>query len=148
MRRDVSHGPEEVGMRKRFGLLWTLVILLLAMMLPATTAASSLGKIGITDSYCNGGTVHVTFEVVKNANHYADRFTLTATAQGSNDEHSWHSTGSKNYSYTIFDPWARAYFTKTLKYNSTYFWSRILGTARFYDGGSLVGTAKLASGHC
>jgi hypothetical protein len=148
MRRDVSHGPEEVGMRKRFGLLWTLVILSLAMMLPATTAASSLGSIQTLESWCKGTTVHVVFEVVKNANHYADTFTLKATGQGSNGGR-WYNAGSKNYSYTIDDPWARAYFDKQLTFNSAYYaYSRIQGTARFYAGGSLVGTAKIASVYC
>lgn len=135
-------------MRKRFALLWTLAILSLALMLPATTAASSLGAIKITNQFCKGTTVHVTFQVVKNANHYADRFTLTATGQGSSNGSKWHSTSSKKYSYTIFNPWARAFFTKTLKYNSAYRFSRIQGTAKYYDSGFLIATAKIASGYC
>jgi len=134
-------------MRKRFALIWTLLVLSLALMLPATTAASSLGAIKITNQFCKGTTAHVTFQVVKNANHYADKFTLTATGQGSNGG-KWHNTSSKKYSYTIFDPWARAFFTKTFTYNSVYLYSRIQGTAKYYDSGYLIATAKITSGYC
>jgi hypothetical protein len=127
--------------------LTTPFVLGLALLLPASTAASSLGSIKITSQFCKGDTVHVTFQVVKNANHYADRFTLTATGQGSNGG-AWHTTSSKKYSYTIFNPNARAYFSKTLKYNSAYLYSRIQGTAKYYSGNYLVATAKIASGYC
>jgi hypothetical protein len=135
-------------MRKRFGLLSTLVVLSLALMLPATTAASSFGSISITSGYCKGTTAHVTFKVVKNSGHYANKFTLTATGQGSNNLSSWHNTGSKKFSFTIFNPTARAFFTETVKYNSVYLYSRIQGTARYYDSGFLVATAKITSGYC
>jgi hypothetical protein len=136
-------------MRKRFALFFTPVVLLLALMLPATTAASTLGSIRITDSWCTGGKIHVTFQVVKNAGHYATRFTLRATGQGNpGGTNRWYSGGSKNYSYTIFDNYARAYFSKTLTFNSSYYYSRIQGVARFYDGSTLIGTANITSGYC
>jgi hypothetical protein len=134
-------------MRKRFGLIVVPVVAMLALLMPATTSASSLGSIRITDSWCTGSKIHVTFQVTKNANHYATRFTLRATGQGSNGGR-WYNGGSKNYSYTIYNNWANAYFSKTLTFNSSYYYSRIQGVARFYDGSYLIGTAKVASGYC
>ena len=136
-------------MRKRFGLLSTLVVLSLALMLPAATAASSFGSISITSGTCSGTTAHVTFKVVKNKGHYADKFTLTATGQGSNNLSKWHNGGSKKFNFTIFNPTARAFFTESVTYNSSnYAFSRISGTARYYDSGFLVATAKITSGYC
>jgi hypothetical protein len=135
-------------MRKRFAMLTTLVVLGMTMLMPATTAASSVGVLKITDSWCTGDTIHVDFQVVKYAGHYATRFTLRATGQGSNGG-KWYNAGSKSYSYTIFNPTKQAYFNKSLKFNSSYYaYSRISGVARFYDGSYLLGTAKLASGYC
>jgi hypothetical protein len=135
-------------MRKRLAMLFTPVVIALALMLPATTAASSLGAIKITSQFCKGTTVHVTFKVTKNSGHYATRFTLKATGQGSNNATYWANGGSKSYSYTIYNPMASAYFTKTLTYNSNYKYSRIQGVAKWYDGRYLIGTAKISSGYC
>ena len=74
-------------MRKRMALLWTPVVLAMALMLlmmPATTAAATYGKIANTSSSCsNGGNrVNGTFKFTKNSGFYATKLTMTAYGQG------------------------------------------------------------------
>jgi hypothetical protein len=69
--------------RKRFALLWMLLVIGAAMALPASTLAATPGSIGFTSGYCSGAnTVNATFKLVKYNGFYATKLTMTAKGQG------------------------------------------------------------------
>lgn len=72
-------------------MLWTPVVLGLALMLPASTAAASYGKITNTSWSCkNGGNkVVANFRLVKYSGFHATRLEISGRGQGYYG--SWHN---------------------------------------------------------
>jgi hypothetical protein len=71
-------------MRKRLALLWTPVVLAIALMLPGTAAAATYGSIRNTGTTCkNGGAkVVASFKLQKYSGFHATRLEMTAYGQG------------------------------------------------------------------
>ena len=136
-------------MRKRLALLWTPVVLAVALMLPGTAAAASYGKIANTATSCtnNGGRVNATFKLTKYSGFHATRLEMTVYGQG------------------YYGSWRNDYFIGTwylpIDTNGGYFWtksfyyvdhqsgsSRISVTARIKNGKTLLATGHAHSGFC
>jgi hypothetical protein len=70
---------EGLELRKRLALLWTPLVLPMALALPASTTAANLGSIGFVDGYCSGNNaVNATFKLTKKSGFYATKLTMTA----------------------------------------------------------------------
>ena len=137
-------------MRKRFAMLWTIVVLGLALMLPASTAASSYGSIYSTNTWCTSGgnRVNGTFNLHKYSGFYATKLQMTAYGQHHYNG-SWHNvyligTWSK-YVYTS----GQANFKYTFWYNDHAYGSeRINVVAKIKNGSYTVAKGKAHSGYC
>src|SRR5689334_21574715 len=80
-----SAAPEGEAMRKRFALLWAMVVLALALMIPATTAAATYGQMTFVKGYCSGptlNTVNATFKLTKYSGFHATRLVMVVKGQG------------------------------------------------------------------
>jgi hypothetical protein len=140
-------------MKKRFALLWTLVVLSMALMLPATTAAASYGKITNTSTSCkNGGNkVVANFKLTKYSGFYATRLEISAWGQGK------YSSGWKN-EYFLGTYYANIpssqqyggyYMTQGFYYvDNAAGSSRIKAVAKIKNGGYLVAKGNAVSGYC
>jgi hypothetical protein len=136
-------------MRRRLAFLWLPLVLGLALLLPASTAAATYGKIVLVNSYCSGtNTVNATFKVVKYSGFYATKLTITAKAQRYYSG-GWHTV------YTIGTSKKSVYTSgkATLK---RYAWYRpgrtgrfrILAVGKIWNGARLLAKGKQASYSC
>jgi hypothetical protein len=135
-------------MRRRFGLVTSLVALGLALMLPAQTAAASPGRITYR-GYCTGANTSTgTFAVIKNDGVHGTKLTLTIRGQGYHNG-SWRTE-------TTFGTWSKTFNTSNkvgLSHSVTFKPGhagkhRVQGVGKVYDGAFLVGTGKLSSTGC
>jgi hypothetical protein len=137
-------------MKKRFALLWTPIVLGLALMLPATTAAASYGKITNTSTSCkNGGNkVVANFKLTKYSGVYATRLEISAWGQGK------YSTGWKNEYflgtyYTTVNSSQGWYMTQGFYYvDNAAGSSRIKAVGKIKDGSYVVAKGSVVSGYC
>ena len=136
-------------MRKRLALLWTPFVLAIALMLPASAAAGSPGRIVFVDGYCSGAdTVNGTFKVIKFAGYYATHLTMTARGQG-------YHNGSWRNEYNI-GTWTKSVNTSARATMQRSFWynpdhsgrHRIRVVGRILNGSQLMGKGSISSGWC
>ena len=136
-------------MRKRFTLLWALVVLGLALMLPATTAAATYGRIVFVDGYCTGNnTVNATFKLTKYSGFYASDLTMSAKGQ------QYYGGGWHNV-YNI-GTWTKTVNTSGQATMKRLFWFdpnasgkyRIVVTGKIWDGSHQIASGKEHSGWC
>ena len=137
-------------MRKRFALLWTPIVLGLALMLPGTTAAASYGQITNTSTTCkNGGNrVNATFSLHKNSGFYATRLTMTVYGQGYYSGH-WRN----DYAFGTY--WLQVNTSGSYNWTKSFYYvdnqagsSRINVIAKFKNGSSTIATGHAHSGFC
>ena len=135
-------------MRRRIGLFTSLVVIGLALMLPASTAAASPGKITFS-GYCSGANTTIgTFSAIKYAGVHGTKLTLTIKGQGYHNG-AWRTE-------TTFGTWSKTFNTSNrvvLSHSVTFKPGhsgkhRVQGVAKIYDGAFLVGTGKLSSPAC
>jgi hypothetical protein len=136
-------------MRKRLALLWMPIVLLLALMLPATTAAASYGAINFVNGYCSGGnTVHATFKMSKYSGFYANSLSISVKGQGFYNG-GWHNELNIGTWYKNINTYGSTSFTKSFYFIPGHSGShRILATGRIWNGGYLVASGKTSSGYC
>jgi hypothetical protein len=136
-------------MRKRFALFWSMLVLGLALMLPASTAAATYGQITFVSGYCSGNnTVNATFKLTKYSGIYATKLTMNAKGQG-------YYNGAWHTEYNI-GTWTKTINTSGSASMKRYFWynpghsgkHRILVIGKIWDGGYLIATGKEHSGWC
>ena len=136
-------------MRKRFALLWTLLVLAAALALPASTAAATYGKITFVSGYCSGAhTVNATFKLAKYSGFYATHLTMQVKGQGYING-KWRTednigTYSKNV-YTAGTASMKRSFWYNPGHNGDH---RILVIGKIWNGGSLIATGRAHSGFC
>ena len=136
-------------MRRRFVLLWTLLVLVLALMVPATTAAATFGKIKNTNTYCTGAnTVHATFKLTKYSGFYATKLSMTIKGQGYYGGR-WHTELNIGTYSARANTYAGYYFK-----DSFYFFPghsgthRILAVGKIWNGSHLVASGSTYSLRC
>jgi hypothetical protein len=135
-------------MRKRLALVFASVAMLIAVALPATTAAATPGKFGFVSGYCSGHTVFATFRLTKYAGFYATKLTMTAQGQGFWNG-GWHNEGRAT-TFTKYDySYSKTVFTQKIKWNPGESGGhRIKVTAKILDGRSVIGRGSDTSGYC
>lgn len=136
-------------MRKRFVLLWTVAVLVLALMVPATTSAATLGKIKNTHTSCSGAnTVTATFKLTKYSGYYATKLSMTIKGQGYYGGR-WHNELNIG-TYSVKANTSGGYFFK----DSFYFTPghsgkhRILALGKIWNGSHLVASGSTFSLYC
>ena len=103
-------------MRKRLVLLWTLLLLGSALVIPSTAAAGSAYSYVVQQNYCDGGQPNIKVKLIKPAGLYPDKFTIDATGQHS-------QTGMGNWSNES----APSHFQKSIPYQyARYTWSKAI----------------------
>jgi hypothetical protein len=135
--------------RKRFALLWMLLVIGAAMALPASTLAATPGSIGFTSGYCSGAnTVNATFKLVKYNGFYATKLTMTAKGQGYHNG-AWRTEYNIGTWTKSVNTSARATMIRELWYDPNHNGRhRILVVGRIWNGSLLVGSGKARSGWC
>jgi hypothetical protein len=136
-------------MRKRFALLWTLAVLVLALMLPASTAAGSYGRIVFVSGYCSGNnTVNATFKLTKYSGFYASDLSMTVKGQQYYGG-SWHNVYNIGTWYKSVNTSSQATMKRSFYFipgaSGKY---RINVTGRIWDGGYMIASGKAHSGWC
>jgi aspartate/tyrosine/aromatic aminotransferase len=146
-------------MRRRFALLWTMVVLGAALALPATTAAGS-GDFSYTikSNTCSSsggqhGYGHIYFKVkLQEMGHSgANKFTFDAKVQHRNLGSSHWSTEWtwSRFTYTFADNGNSTWYTRWYSYDpDEYAWHRIVMTLKVWDGGYLLASRKLNGKYC
>lgn len=136
-------------MRKRLAFIWTPLVLGLALMLPATTTATSYGQVSYSNFYCSGSnTVNATFKVHKYAGTYATRITMKLTGQG------WHSGAwHAEYNFGTFsrtvNTSGQANFIRTAWFAPAHSGKhRIVMVGKIWNGGYLVATGNIRTPGC
>ena len=137
-------------MRKRFALAWTPIVLALALMLPATTAAATYGKITNTSWSCrNGGNkVIASFKLTKYSGFHATRLEMTAYGQGYYSGR-WRNDYIIGTWYVNINTNGAYYMTQSFYYiDNQSGSSRISVIAKIKNDGTTVATGKSHSGYC
>jgi hypothetical protein len=137
-------------MRKRFALLWTPVVLGLALMLPATTAAATYGKIANTNTYCtNGGNrVNGTFKLTKYSGFYATTLEMTAYGQVYYSN-GWHNSFKIGPYHKTVNTSGGASYTETFWFNDHASGPERLNViGKFKNGSSTIATGHAHSLVC
>ncbi len=135
-------------MRKRFALLWTPFVVVMALMLPGAVAAGSPGKVA-TSSYCSGNnTVNATAKVTKYSGLYASKLTMTVQGQGYQNG-SWQN----EHNFGTYTKWvytsAKATMTKTFTFNPGHSGRhRIRVVGKIWDGGNLLAKGSVNTPAC
>jgi len=140
-------------MRKRLALIWTPIVLALALMLlmvPATTAAATYGKIANTSTACkNGGNrVNASFRLTKYSGFYASKLTMTAYGQG-------YYGGTWKNEYLIGTWYVNANTSGGYVFDQSFYYvdnlagsSRINVVAKIKNGSHVIATGHAHSGYC
>ena len=136
-------------MRKRFTLLWAMVILGVAMVLPATTAAATYGNIVFKSGYCTGSTVHATFKLTKYSGFFATQLSMTVKGQGFHAG-KWRNEYNVGTYYVNTNGGSGGWIFK-----DTFFYTpgdngshRILVIGKIWNGSHLVASGQAHSGFC
>jgi hypothetical protein len=137
-------------MRKRLALLWTPLVLALALMLPGVATATSYGKIANTSTSCrNGGNrVNATFKLTKYSGFYSSTLTMTVYGQGYyggvwKNEYSFGTYTDAIYTSSGW-VWSKSFFYVDNAAGS----SRISVVAKIKNGSHVIATGKAHSGFC
>ncbi len=136
-------------MRKRLAFIWTPLVLALALVLPATTTATSYGQVSYSNFYCTGiNTVNATFKLHKYAGTYATKLTMKLTGQGYHNG-SWHNEYYiGTFSKAIYTS-GQANFTRTAWFTPGHSGKhRIAMVGKIWDGGYLIATGNIKSPGC
>ncbi|HUP83399.1 MAG TPA: hypothetical protein VM284_04325 [Candidatus Limnocylindria bacterium] len=137
-------------MRKRLTFLWTPLVIGLALMLPASTTATSYGQISYSNFYCSGGgsTVNVTFKMHKNSGFYATKLTLTMKGQGWHNGH-WVDEYNIGTDSKIVNTNGTANFTRYAWFTPGHAGKhRLNAVGRIWDGSYKVAQGSIHSGTC
>jgi hypothetical protein len=137
-------------MRKRLMLLWTPVVLAMALLLPSSTLATSYGNISRVSQYCSGqDQINATFKLTKFSGFYAYKLTITFKGQEYYGG-SWHSVYNIGTSSKIVDTFGKASFSRSAWYNpANGYHGRLLAIGKIWDSNShVLATGKSTSGYC
>ncbi len=136
-------------MRKRFAMLSTSVVLVMALMLPTSAAAASLGKITNTDTWCTGAnTVHATFKLTKYSGYHATRLAITVKGQGFYNG-GWHNELNIGTYFVNINTNSGWYYKDSFYFTPGHSGShRIQAVGKIWDGSFLVASGKVASKFC
>jgi len=138
-------------MRKRFALLWAIVVMTLALLLPATTAAATYGQMKFVSGYCSGTgsrTVNATFKLTKYSGFHATRLVMVVKGQGYYNG-GWHTELNIGSYYVNINTNGGYYFKDSFYFKPGHSGShRIAVTGKIYDGSYLVATGNAKSGYC
>lgn len=140
-------------MRKRFALLWTPVVLALALALPASTAAGSAYGYRVLSNYCYAeGNVYFKVKMIKPEGSFsADRFTMDARAQHRNIG---GSQWSNEYYYArqsanVPNTTSKVTWTRWFSYaNPEHHWHRIVVKLRVWNGPNVIAQSTVRSVAC
>lgn len=136
-------------MRKRFVLLGTGVLLLLALMLPATTAASSPYSYKTVYNYCNGDQVNLKMKNIASGASAANKLTIESWAQRKTSS-GWQTVFVWNTSVYKY-AWNGAQHTLTAwrsyNGNNVYFF-RIIFRLGAWRGNTLLASSSFKSVNC
>ncbi len=136
-------------MRKRLALIWTPLVLAMALMLPATTTATSYGQVSYSNFYCSGiNTVNATFKVHKYAGFYASKLTMKLTGQGYHNG-GWHNEFNfGKYSKSISTS-GQANFVRTAWFKPGHSGKhRIVMVGKIWNGGSMIASGTIRTPGC
>ena len=136
-------------MRKRLMLLWTPMVLMLALALPASTSAATLGKIKSTDTWCTGSnTVNATFKLTKYSGFHATKLSMTIKGQGFYGGR-WHTEmniGTWSVKINTYGGW---YYKDSFYYTPGHAGShRIMATGKIWEGRYVEATGTTYSRSC
>jgi hypothetical protein len=143
-------------MRKRFGLLWALVVLGAALALPATTAAGGGGyTYTVLQNYCYGpyNSSSVYFKVKNQAAGWTDANKLTIEAWAQEKNGSWYNIyhwAKAIYSYYRDGSkhWLTRWYSWEPNSSASVYWHRIKLRLRAWDGSYLLASKVLYSKQC
>jgi hypothetical protein len=136
-------------MRTRLAMLWTPLVLAFALMLPASTAATTYGKIVLVDSYCSGtNTVNAVFKGVKYSGFYATKLTITAKGQGYHSGR-WRTEYKIGTATKMVYTSGKASIKKAAWYKPGHSGKhRIMAVGKIWNGGTLIAKGNQASYTC
>jgi len=136
-------------MRKRLAFLWTPVVLGVALMLPATTAATSYGQITFVNGYCSGNnTVNGTFKVHKNSGFYATKLTLTMKGQGYHNG-AWHTEYNIGTASKMVNTSQAGNLSRFAWFNPGHAGKhRMTAVGKIWNGSYVVAKGNVRSGTC
>ena len=137
-------------MRKRFTLISTAVVLLIALILPASTAAASYGKIVNTRTTCTqgGNRVNATFKLTKYSGFYASRLEISAWGQGLYGNR-WRNEYFLGTYYYNANTSGQAWMTQGFYYvDNAAGSSRIRAKGKIKDGSYVIARGASNSGYC
>jgi len=138
--------------RKRLVLLWMPVVLGLAMMLPATTAAATYGNIKTVSTFCSGyhyHTVNATFKLTKYSGFHATRLAMTIKGQAYYSG-GWHTELNIGTYYVNINTNGAWYFKDSFyfKPGDNFSSHRILAIGNIWNYSSLVASGRAVSDIC
>ena len=136
-------------MRKRFALLFTPVVVALALMLPASTAASGGFSVKTVYNYCNGNQVNLKMKAIAQGYTSTNRLTMESWAQRK-VAHGWQTVYTWNpVSYSFANNGVKHILTSWRSYNgnSSYYF-RLLFRLRAWHNGSLLASSTFKSVKC
>jgi hypothetical protein len=135
-------------MRKRFALLWTPVVLGLALMLPATTAASSGYTYKTVYNYCDGYTAKLKMKDIAAGYTPANKLSIESWAQEKYGG-SWHYVYTWNTAVYKFSANGSGHYLTTWRgYNGGANLARIVFRLRAWHGSSLLAQSTFHSVAC
>lgn len=142
-------------MRKRFALLWTPLILAMAMALPASTAAVSPATVGsykVISNYCYGpgaNSVYFKAKVTAYGSTNANYLTIDSWAQRYIGGH-WQTVFNWNQFYSSYTPdgydhWLKVW--RSYQGNNSYYF-RIVFNLRIWHNNTLLAAKTIHSFKC
>ncbi|MEP7361282.1 MAG: hypothetical protein ABI744_06870 [Chloroflexota bacterium] len=136
-------------MRKRFGLFWALVVLAIALALPATTAAAGGYTYKTVYNYCYGNQVNLKMKDMAAGYTPANRLTIDSWAQRK-VFNGWQTVYTWNQAYYGFYHNSRSHtLTAYRSYNgnSSYYF-RIVFRLRAWNGNHVLASSTFHSVKC
>lgn len=136
-------------MRKRFALVWALAVLMLALMLPATTAAASGFTYQTVYNYCSGNQVNLKMKDIAAGSTNANKLSIESWAQRQLSS-GWQTVYTWNTAvYKFSENGLNHTLTASRSYNgnSLYFF-RILFRLGAWHGNSLLASSSFKSVKC
>lgn len=136
-------------MRKRFGLLFTLVVLGAALALPASTAAASGYSYRTVYNYCSGNQVNLKMKNIANGSTPANYLTIDSWAQRQTSS-GWHTVYTWNQAYYSYNAnGANHTLTAWRSYNgNNQYYFRLLFRLRAWHNNSLLASSSFKSVRC
>lgn len=136
-------------MRKRFTLLWALMVLVIAMALPATTAAAGGYTHKTVYNYCYGNQVNLKMKAISAGWTPANSLTIDSWAQRKLGG-GWQTVYTWNQAYyNFFANGAKHTLTAYRSYNgNSAYYFRILFRLRAWQGNHLLASSTFKSVKC